>query len=227
MMNTMQQSTNNGLEAQNRVLKYSFVPRHKKSLNLSTLITILVDGFLPESYQKYLYLNYKQSSSYRSYKDFVPEYLHGRPRATILHCLDRKANSAKYSADDVRMECARVFSVRGSGDKRHTIEFGSESSMPSCTCTDWKCWHLPCKHMFCIFRLFPDWNWYKLPKSYLESPHLTTDNEALSTYFAKEGITKEYLEDQEADAGSSQEDEILMESAMGGSNMCDIPKPKV
>lgn len=210
-------------------MKYGFLPRHKKSLDLSTLITILVDGFLPETYQKYLYLNYKQSTTYRSYKDFIPEYLHGRPRATILHCLDRKANSAKYSDEDVMAESRGVFSVSGSGDKRYIVNFGCEKSMPSCTCPDWNSWHLPCKHMFAIFRLFPEWNWYKLPTTYLESPYLTADNEALNTHFAKEGIITEHLEDQQADhdAGSSQEHETVIASGMSGSKICDIPKSKV
>ncbi len=74
-------NTNNGVEALNRVLKYRFLLNHKKSMNLFTVITILFEMFLPDIYQKYLYCNYKQSSSYRSYKSFVPEYLHGRPRA--------------------------------------------------------------------------------------------------------------------------------------------------
>ena len=41
---------------------------------------------------------------------------------------------------------------------------------------------------FAVFQLVPRWNWYKLPKSYLESPYLSADNEALTAYFEEEGI---------------------------------------
>ena len=41
---------------------------------------------------------------------------------------------------------------------------------------------------FAVFQLVPMWNWYKLPKSYLESPYLSADNEALTAYFEEEGI---------------------------------------
>lgn len=60
--------------------------------------------------------------------------------------------------------------------------------MPSCTCPDWVQWNLPCKHMFAIFRLVPDWNWQKLPSKYLSGPYLSTDNEAVTKYFQEEGI---------------------------------------
>ena len=183
-------NTNNGVEALNRVLKYSFLPRQKKAISLSGLITILVEAFLPESYHKYLFLNYKQSSSYRSYKDFVPEYLHGRPRTTILHCLDRKANSSKYMASEVEVidSDKGIFTVNGSGDNKYTIDFGADTGMPSCSCADWRQWNLPCKHMFAVFQLVPGWTWYKLPKNYLESPYLSADNEALTAYFEEGGI---------------------------------------
>lgn len=190
-------NTNNGVEALNKVLKYSFLPRQAKAKSLSALITVLVEAFLPDSYQKYLFLNYKQSSSYRSYKDFVPEYLHGRPRTTILHCLDRKANSCKYTNSDLEVVDSDkgIFTVNGSGDSKYTIDFGADKDMPSCGCADWKQWNLPCKHMFAIFRLLPTWNWYKLPKRYLESPYLSADDEALHVYFEEGGMVGEQSEE--------------------------------
>jgi len=142
-------------------------------------------------------LSYKQSSSYRSYKEFVPDYLHGRPRATILHCLDRKANSSKYTASDVEVidSDKGLFTVNGSGDKKYRIDFGTETGMPSCSCPDWRQWNLPCKHMFALFQLVPEWNWYKLPKSYLDSPYLSADNAALAAYFEEGGIATAQLDE--------------------------------
>ena len=43
-----------------------------------------------------MFLNYQASPTYRSYK-----YPHGHPCQVILHCLDRKSNSRKYSEEDL------------------------------------------------------------------------------------------------------------------------------
>ena len=70
--------TKNGTESQNKLHKYSFLLRNKL-MTLSSVATLLVEVFLPEMYQKYLFCNYKQSSEYRLYKSFVPVFLHDRP----------------------------------------------------------------------------------------------------------------------------------------------------
>jgi len=85
-------NTNNGTETLNKLLKYNFLPR-KKAMTLSAIATLLVESFLPDTYQKYLFLNYKQSTQYRSYRSIVPDYLHGKPRSVIIHCLERRSVS--------------------------------------------------------------------------------------------------------------------------------------
>jgi hypothetical protein len=75
-------NTTNGVESQNKLLKYNYLPR-KKNLTLSQLVILLYDEFIPESHHKHLYLNYRMSSAYREYNDFVPIYLRGRPRRII------------------------------------------------------------------------------------------------------------------------------------------------
>ena len=177
-------NTNNGVESQNKLLKYNYLPR-KKSMTLSAIVILIVESFLPETYQKYLFENYKQSSQYRSYKAFVPEYLHGRPRSTILHCLDRRSKSLKYTSDDVHVvsEEEGIFAVKGSSGKDHTVSFGSGDKMPSCTCRDWVQWHMPCKHFFAIFRLNSQWDWNRLPNRYKESAYLSSDGGALDAFF--------------------------------------------
>ena len=44
---------------------------------------------------------------------------------------------------------------------------------------DWVRFHTPCKHFFAIFRHQVDWSWYSLPPTYLASPLLSSDQEAL------------------------------------------------
>ena len=156
-------------------------------MTLSAIASLLIEYFLPEMCQKYLFLNYKQTSHYRSYKSFVPTFLHGRPRSVVLHCLERQTKSLKYTKDDVHdiNEKEGVFNVTGSHGSCHVVSFGMNTSdmMPSCTCRDWTTWHIPCKHFFAVFRFHPEWNWNKLPQSYRDGAYLSTDSDSLNTFF--------------------------------------------
>lgn len=176
-------------------------------MTLSAAVTLIVEKFLPDSYQKYLFLNYKQSDMYRTYRSFVPSYLQGRPRSIVLHCLERRTKSLKYVSADVTVldEASGKFEVKGSSGKHHTIFFGD----PSCTCRDWVEWNLPCKHFFCIFELYPQWNWNRLPKQYTSSAYLSTDQAALNSYFSSS------IEDQDAEDFHSDVD--------NGNDMDEIP----
>ena len=93
-------NTTNGVESQNKLLKYSYLPR-RKNITLSQLAEVLYEDFVPETHHKYLYLNYQMSDNYRRYNDFVPGFLRGRPRQVIIHCLERKSSSKKYTDDDI------------------------------------------------------------------------------------------------------------------------------
>ena len=168
-------------------------------MTLSAIATLLVEHFLPECRKTYLFNNYRQSNVYRTYKDIVPEYLQDRPRNVILHCLDRQATSMKYDEHnivDVDPNSGE-FKVTKDSKKERTVTFGHGSidSMPSCSCLDWKKFHLPCKHFFAIFRLRQSWTWKKLPKAYLESPYLTLDNKALKDYYQEPELSTDRNED--------------------------------
>lgn len=49
-------------------------------MTLTGLVRLLVDQFLPDSHQHYLFENYRQMDIYRVPADVVPRYLQGRPR---------------------------------------------------------------------------------------------------------------------------------------------------
>lgn len=121
------------------------------------------------------------TSDYRQYKNFVPNYLHNRPRSVIRHCLERKTNGQKYAQEDISCtdDSNGTFHVKGT-NKTHAIDFGKSSSSPSCTCKDWIKWNIPCKHFFAIFKFYPKWNWYALPSSYLNSEYLSSDSATLT-----------------------------------------------
>ena len=172
--------TNNGTESLNKALKYTYLPR-RKQLNLSGVVTTIIETFLPALRQKYLFANFEQSSCNRTYKNNIPDYLHNRPRNVILHCLDRKATSSKYSTEDVEDidNSSGVFNIK-SGENSYTVDF----QRPSCTCPDWTQTQYPCKHFFAVFRLrHPQWTWNSLPDSYLTSPRLSLDKQSINNYF--------------------------------------------
>ena len=210
--------TNNGTEAQNKLLKYSYLPKRKK-LSLSSIIVLLVQEFLPDMHKKYLFENFKMTNNYRQYKDFVPNYLHDRPRSVIKHCLERKSNGQKYAKEDVSCidNTNGTFQVKGTGNT-HSINFGKDSLEPSCTCKDWLKWKIPCKHFFAIFKFYPRWNWYALPSSYLSSEYLSSDacalSSSLSTMTSNDHLNEEIS------------DELLMEIDENNT-LDDIPRKKV
>ena len=131
-------------------------------------------------------MNYKQSAQYRSYKSFIPDFLQGRPWSVIIHSLERRSKSLKYTQEDVSTDDEEgTFTVKGSNDKAHTVSFGTKSDnpTPSCTCRDWVEWHIPCKHFWAVFRFYPTWNWERLPDSYKASAYLSSDAGALNDFF--------------------------------------------
>lgn len=179
-------NTNNGAEALNKVLKYNYLPK-KKNISLSSVCAILIESFLPDAYQKYVCLNYMQSSQYRSYKSHVPDYLRDRPRNTVVHCLERRSKALKYCEEDIEIvdDTQGIFSVKGSKGKTYRVTFGvqADDGMPSCTCADWQQWHIPCKHFFAIFNLQVGWTWNRFDPKYLQSPYLSMDTPSLDQYF--------------------------------------------
>ncbi len=170
--------TNNGVEAMNKTLKYNYLPKGK-NITLSHLVTILVEEFLPEAFHKYQKENFAMSKFYRSYNDFVPDYLQGRPRKVILHCLSRMQKVAKFTKESIKMASPGTFIVHSPSGKEHKVQFVAEDNMPQCTCKDWIRWHIPCKHFLAVFSHYPQWGWANLPKPYLDSEYLSADSASL------------------------------------------------
>lgn len=198
--------TNNGAEALNRMLKYSYLPK-QKHMTLSHIISKITNEFLPALHYKYVFKNFKQSELYRSYNpSIVPDYLQGSPKQTILHCLHRQASSNKFASSDVSQVTPGIpkFEVEGAKGT-HTVDFGVESGEPSCTCKDWIAHHIPCKHLFAVFNHRPQWGWDKLPSSYKASPYLSLDNVTISNYIASETSIPDQMDDHFGDSNNIQQ----------------------
>ena len=161
-------------------------------MTLTGLVRLLLEQFLLDSRQHYVFENYRQLECYRVPSDIVPEYLRGRPRAVIKHCLLRKTKSNKFAADAVQdTSMAGVFELVKESGGKHTINLSSEGEMPFCSCKDWARWHIPCKHFFAVFRWRSKWSWNTLPYQYRHSPYLSTDSEAVTEYLCREGNEEE------------------------------------
>ena len=118
-------------------------------------ISSITNEFLPALHYKYVFNNFKQSDLYRSYNlAVVPEYLQGRPKQTILHCLYRLVSSNKFSHSDVSQVAldSGKFTVK-SKKSSQVVEFGDQFEEPRCTCKDWLT-YLPCKHFLLSFDTF-------------------------------------------------------------------------
>lgn len=100
--------TNNGIESQNKLLKHTYLSRHR-NITLSSLVLKINEEFLPDRYQKYLLQNYQMSEMYmyRAYKSNIPAYLKGRPRQVIMHCLERLRKGQKIMKTTIILKLNR------------------------------------------------------------------------------------------------------------------------
>lgn len=153
---------------------------------MSSIITTIVESFLPSAKEKYVYYQCKQLSSHRPYKQSIPPYLHDRPHRVIVHCLDRKVKSSGFTATSVHDidHDKGVFEVEKSSGSQHKVDFGSETGEPSCTCKDWIRYHIPCKHFFVVFHYRSTWQWDNLPEAYLKGAYMSTDTAAVIDHFS-------------------------------------------
>ena len=92
---------------------------------MSSIITTIVESFLPSAKEKYVYYQCKQLSSHRPYKQSIPPYLHDRPHRVIVHCLDRKVKSSGFTATSVHDidHDKGVFEVEKSSGSQHKVDF--------------------------------------------------------------------------------------------------------
>ena len=191
-------NTNNGVEAQNKHFKYNYLPRSvdKSAYGIAVL---LVESFIPDSHQQYKDTNFKLSGSYRTYNDDIPPNLHNRPSHFIKHCMKSRFSAGEFRESDV--DCidldTGVFTVRSSADI--TVNYSIQLQTPSCTCESWLRTHFPCKHFYAVFNNYDEWDFSRLPRSYLNNAFITLDCEEVDSTL-------------EEDANSLSDQSLLMEA---------------
>ena len=168
-------NTNNGVEAQNKHFKYDYLPRSVDK-SVFGIAVLLVESFIPDSYQHYLDTNLKPSSRYRKFKDNIPSYRRNHPAYSIKHCIRSKFQVEEFR--ETAVDCVDLvqgeFRVRSSSDVK--VEYTIQLEIPSCTCEAWLETHFPCKHFFAVFNAYEEWDFPCLPYTYLNNVFITLDN---------------------------------------------------
>ena len=102
----------------------------------------------------------------------MPQYLFNRPRHIVQHCLEKIDLAKSIPAHHVVNKGQGQFKVHNQTvvNMWYHVSFGGNNEPPLCTCKEWESSHLPCKHMFAVFRHSPDWGFEKLPDTYRNSP---------------------------------------------------------
>ncbi|KAH8037510.1 hypothetical protein HPB51_011659 [Rhipicephalus microplus] len=118
-------TTNNGIEAQNRVLKAQYVKSSSGKRSLTSLIMTVVHGYLPDKEVKFHEAARGQSSAYRQYSENVPAYLHNRPHGFVKHMLRRLVNAVEYTPTDIYA----YFGCSLDNWKRHIVQRDSRSAV--------------------------------------------------------------------------------------------------
>lgn len=193
-------------------------------MTVSALVRVLVESFLPDMRQKYVIQNLKASEWYRQYKSFVPDFLRGRPRSLIIHCLERQARAKKFDETSVISNPqSGIFTIMKQSNGSHTVNFGVNSSEPSCTCKDWKKWNIPCKHFFAVFSVKAEWGWNALPSSYLQSAYLSCDTDTVTSFYKEFGEEAEYTESQSTDQTETELKEFEPSESITESPISQLP----
>ena len=98
-------NTNNRTERLNEDLKYNeFVGW--KNCTLSELLIIVIESFLSKLYEKYVELNVKFTSGYKTYQQSIPESLHNLAHFIVQNMLEKmsKVTSSVISSVKVLTE---------------------------------------------------------------------------------------------------------------------------
>ena len=116
--------------------------------------------------------------SSRSSSDFVPDFLHQRPKAFVLHALKRLAPRVLFPSgyqDEIQKLGEGLFLMPSTTKEEfYTVSLQS----PSCSCADWSSHHLPCKHiLFLLQKKFASWD--DMPSGYSKNPVFIIDDSLL------------------------------------------------
>ncbi|KAL5014150.1 hypothetical protein ScPMuIL_008420 [Solemya velum] len=191
-------NTNNGLERQNKVFKYTYL-EEKKNNSLSAMVKILITDYLPAMMLKYVRDNAVSSENFgRRYQTCIPNFLRSRPPIFLKHCMQKM--EAALMIDHVKKveETDSCYQVKSQSDNKKifNVILDNGKGIPSCECHDWNWTLMPCKHI-CAVLQSPDVTWDKVARPYMDSPFFTLDMEVVNIPVS--GLRVEIGEDLDGD----------------------------
>lgn len=126
-------------------------------------------NYLSEIFFRYTQMNIQYSSG-----DSVSmlNFCHNRPRDMAMHIEDRMTQV--LGSQQITEASSGTFKVTSEADKgSYAVTLGSSSTLPSCSCEDWKRNRLPCKHFCACFKA--GWTWDDLCSQYKNNPLFVID----------------------------------------------------
>jgi hypothetical protein len=184
--------TNNGTEAQNRVLKHTYL-KYRRDKTLTSLVEVMFYEWFPAFENSYVSNNVRVDSTCKRYNRAVPSYLRDLPRPVVVHVMERLLNSLEFGPEDVTAFAEGQLRV---GTKTVDLRKPSCTGAQGLACEDWIKHNKPCKHMCYGFRVYPETHgWQQLPESYRNSAYLSVDKAAIIHAFGSgqysDGVSSE------------------------------------
>lgn len=131
--------------------------------------------YLHFRYVKNNVLSLEQS---KSYSHHLPEFLKGKPKMFVEHCVKRMPPQVEfidhYQVEKQQSSDSLKFTV-----SNYTIDY--DLQIPHCSCPDFSKYHWPCKHVLAIFHHYPEHGWDSLHRAYQTQPCFNLDLEVLPT----------------------------------------------
>lgn len=146
------------------------------------LTQVLVEVVFPEQQLKYIQATVKQTSTYRSPRYPIPDYLIERPHSVQGICLLNIERGKSIPAGHItKLPEKGIFKIKkGSTEASESDTWTVNVPDGNCTCPAFQTSHISCKHMFAIFHYHSAWKWSNLPKSLTEASHMSLDIQCTS-----------------------------------------------
>ena len=113
----------------------------------------------------------------------MPLFLRYRPVWIAKHVLKRHQDASTNRPEKITEQGDGAFRMQSqtTPQDHHLVQFGFTTTMPSCSCDDWRRNMLPCKHFSAVFRVVEGWGWERLDSMYLVNPLFSLDEKYVSS----------------------------------------------
>ena len=167
--------TNNLTEAFNNAFRSRYL-RIRYDKTVYSLVSLLTDIVFPEQEKEYAIAVAQQTTAYRKPRYKPPDYLLNRPQTVQAECITGINEGCQFNDCDIKINGEGTFEENQKPRSKATVKVDIPSG--TCECSYFKQKHIPCKHMFAKFHIYPHhWDWNKLPLSLTSASHLVLYND--------------------------------------------------